>query len=513
MNGINRTIVAVVSMIALIYSALCFYATLRDFIINDMETIRFYLFFPIDGQIGYSVSDILNKYNIHDFTQYYQKFIDWLLSYNPESMAKYNKWLTLAIIIIGFLIAVAGFLTKEATDVKGRTNPAEYLWTHRPHSAIRALALPWNFITGSWKKSKILVVFPIILLPLYAPWAILITIMIIVPYLICRLIVGGKIAAASRRERRDFAKNTEFSVCPHCRTNFERPTVKCRCGLAIDYPVPNIYGYKYHTCNNGHDTPCEGGKRSELRTFCPNCGEKIVTREAKPIAVSFVGAVGAGKTTMMLAVAQNISQNAKLKGISVELPSESLTKQDISSKDWTPKTVTGELESRCMFLSSSDLRGREILFNDISGEEFRPNPNKILFEEYYNYTDGFVFVFDPMSLKKERLKDAPSEIFSTFHSMYTGITNTSPNATVSVPFAVVASKNDLMSPALKDEDVRQYLIDNRQAVFVQLMESVFKNVKYFAVNSTGDECESAMRPVWWIVGQSDAELVRKVPAE
>ncbi len=513
MNGINRTIVAVVSMIALIYSALCFYATLRDFITHDMETIRFYLFFPIDGQIGYSVSDILNKYNIHDFTQYYQKFIDWVLSYNPGSMAKFNKELTLAMIVCGFLISVGGFLTKEATDVKGRTNPAEYLWTHRPHSAIRALALPWNFIVGSWKKFKPLVVLPIILLPLYAPWSIMITLFLIIPYAICRIVVGGKISSASRRERKDFAKNTEFSVCPHCRTNFERPAVKCRCELTIDYPVPNRYGYKYHTCNNGHDISCEGGKRGELRTFCPNCGEKIVTREAKPITISLIGAVGSGKTTMMLAAANTISQNAKLNGISVELPSDNLTKQDINSKDWTPKTVTGELESRCMFLSSSDFREREILFNDISGEEFRANANKILFEEYYNYTDGFVFAFDPLSLKKERLKDAPSEVFATFHSMYTNITHTSPNATVNVPFAVVATKNDLMNPALKDEDVRQYLIDNRQETFVHLMESVFKNVQYFAINSTGDECESAIRPIWWIAGQSDSELVKRVPEQ
>ena len=79
--------------------------------------------------------------------------------------------------------------------------------------------------------------------------------------------------------------------------------------------------------------------------------------------------------------------------------------------------------------------------------------------------------------------------------------------------AVVATRNDVMNPKLKDEDVRQFLIENGQNGFVKVLESLFSNVRYFAANSLGDECVSAARPVWWIVGESDKELHDAVPIE
>jgi len=511
MNGTSKTMMAIVSMIALLYSALCFYLTLKHLYAN--EPLRFYLFFPINETAGFCVSDILAKYGITDFTVYYDQFINKVMSYLPASVEKYSFWIKFAMVICGFLLAVCGFLTKEAIDCKGKTNPAEYLWTHRPMATLRALALPWDIIVAAWKRFKPLVVIPIILLPFYAPWAIFITIMLIFPFVICKAYISGKIMAASRKERRDFAKNTEYGVCPNCKRDFQRPVVKCRCGLVIEYPVPNRYGYAYHTCNNGHDIPCTAGKRGELRTFCPHCGDKIVTREAKPLAISFVGAVGSGKTTFMLAAVQSITDNAKMRGVSVELPSKALTKNDLNSRDYAPKTVPGELESRCMFLSASDLRGREIVFNDISGEEFKPRADKILFEEYYNYTDGFIFVFDPMTLKKEYLKDSPTDVFTTFHAMYTNITHTNPKSAIDVPLAIVATRRDLTKPTLRDDDVRQYLIDNKQEMFVHLMETVFKDVRYFSVQATGDGYGSAIRPVWWIAEKTDPELVKKIPTQ
>ena len=62
-------------------------------------------------------------------------------------------------------------------------------------------------------------------------------------------------------------------------------------------------------------------------------------------------------------------------------------------------------------------------------------------------------------------------------------------------------------------DQRQFLIDNGQNGFVKVLESLFSNVRYFAANSLGDECVSAARPVWWIVGESDQELYKAVPIE
>jgi hypothetical protein len=65
---------------------------------------------------------------------------------------------------------------------------------------------------------------------------------------------------------------------------------------------------------------------------------------------------------------------------------------------------------------------------------------------------------------------------------------------------------------MKDEDVRQYLIDNGEEDFVKIVESLFSEVKYFSVSSHGIESASAMRPVWWIVDHVDKKLTETIPS-
>ena len=46
-----------------------------------------------------------------------------------------------------------------------------------------------------------------------------------------------------------------------------------------------------------------------------------------------------------------------------------------------------------------------------------------------------------------------------------------------------------------------------------MLESLFSDVRYFAVSSYGDDCMSAARPFWWIVSKTDQELAGAVPIE
>ena len=166
-----------------------------------------------------------------------------------------------------------------------------------------------------------------------------------------------------------------------------------------------------------------------------------------------------------------------------------------------------------MFLRSRTMQDKEILINDISGQEFEPKEGKALFEEYYTYTDGIVFAFDPIALTRQRKGATPMDVFESFHFMYSQITGTSPNKASEVPLAIVATKNDIVSPRMEDKDVRRYLMENGQDGFVRVAESLFKNIRYFAVSSYGDDCMSAARPFWWIVSETDKELADAVPIE
>ena len=515
MYGMNKTILAVVSAIALVYSGLCFFLTLQGYITSNEHPVHFWVFLPLSmDSLGFDISQwiIDNVASLNfDGKAPLEYLIDTLFKSLPDSVTGLKFEIVLVLLLVGFILSIAGFMTKPAMDCAGVENPVQYLWTHRPHAFSRCLAMPWDLLVAAWSKSKALVIIPILLLPLYFCWSIMISIALIIPFILVRLVIGMKISGAAKRESSEYQKNTDYGVCPHCKRNFERPMVKCRCGLIINYPVPNEYGYKVHYCNKGHEISCESGKRANLTTICPHCQKQIQTREALPITISLVGGTGTGKTSLMLASVETLTHNARIVDVTVDSPSPGLSKEAISAKDYAPRTVPGETESQILFLRSLKLQDREIVFNDISGVEFQPSVDKMLFEEYYNYTNGIIFTFDPLAFNREYLREAPHEVFDCFHYMYTTIRGIGPGSVSDVPFAVVATKNDLMNPKLNDDDVRQYLIDNGEENFVMVVESVFSEVKYFAVSSHGTNCASSLKPVWWIVGHVDKKLTELIP--
>lgn len=505
MNGMNKAVVGAVFGIALIYSVLSLMLTVQELL--DTGVVTLMLFAPNGDALGIDLAEYLSP-----ITGLYPDLIDTitgLISSDPEMV----KNISLALVIVGFVLSAAGMATKPSLEVAGTENPAEYMWTHRPKATAKALGAPWGLLTACYRKHKALVILPIILLPLYIPWSIMMTLAMVIPFAIVKGVTSVRMRSAAKKEKKDYESSTHYAVCPKCKRNFERPKIRCKCGLELDYPVPNVYGIKKHTCNNGHPIPCVSGKRSELRTICPYCGSDIETREAIPISIAMVGAVGSGKTTLMLASVKSITQMGRTRDVSVEAVTPGISKNAVAAKDVVAKSAPGELDSECMFIRSRTLQDREIIFNDISGQEYEAKENKILFEEFFTYSDGIIFTFDPIALKRQGRGATPTEVFESFHYMYTQINGISPSKVNSVPMAVVATKNDVMNPKLKDEDVRQFLIDNGQNGFVKVLESLFSNVRYFAVNSTGDDCVSAAKPVWWIVGESDQELYKAVPIE
>ena len=467
MNGTNKAIVGIVYGIALFFGILALALSILEALDSGAASIL--LLAPHEGEMTLDLGTVAG--------------LDGIMGYYSDFVGLFGDSSILAVIleVVGFILAAA------------------------------AVFAPWGLIPSAWSKAKPLVIVPIVLLPLYAVWAAVMTVLLIVPFLLVKAVIGAKIRSAARKEVKVHG-SAIFAVCPKCKRNFERPRVKCdKCDLVVDYPVPNAFGYRVHTCNNGHDIPCIAGRRAALTTVCPYCGSRIVTKEASPVSIALVGATGAGKTTLMLAAVETISDVARSKTVTVEAVTPGVSKQTVAAKDVVAKTASGELDSECLFLRSLDLSERELVFNDISGTEFEPKEDKVLFEEYYTYSDGIVFVFDPISLEHGGRGATPMDVFESFHSMFTQINGFGPGAVSKIPFAVVASKNDVLNPPLKSADVRDFLIENGQQGFVRVLESVFSEVRYFAASSKGDDCKSAAAPIWWIVGKSDQELATKVP--
>lgn len=497
MNGTNKAIVGVVYGIALLFGILALVLSIPKTL--DDGAVAILLFAPHGGEMGLDLGEVAG--------------LDGIIGYYSDFVGLFGDSAVIAAVleIVGFAIALIGMMTPWVMDVKGTDNPVQYLWTQRPGALVRSILAPWGLIPAAWNKAKPLVIVPIILLPFYAVWAAILTVLLIIPFVLMKVVIGGKIRSASKKDAKAHGAPI-FAVCPKCKRNFERPKVKCaKCSLVMDYPVPNEYGYRTHTCNNGHEIPCIAGRRAELTTVCPYCDSQILTKEASPVSIAMVGASGSGKTTLMLAAVSNIIAVARSRDVAVEAATPGVSKQAVAAKDVVAKTASGELDSECLFLRSRELSERELIFNDISGSEFEPREDKVLFEEYYTYSDGIVFVFDPIALERSSRVSTPMEVFESFHSMFTQINGFGPSKVSSIPFAVVASKNDVLNPPLKSTDVRQFLIDNGQQGFVRVLESVFSDVRYFAASSVGDDCKSAAAPIWWIVGMSDKELASKVP--
>lgn len=488
MNGMNKAVVSIVYGIALLFTGACLALSVLEF--QETGVPRLEVFSPL-----FDASGITGP-----FSQAYADVMELLFGWaGVEAMY--------AVMVAGFVLAVAGMFTGYPLDVKGVGNRAEVIWTERPNAAVRCLSGPWGLITAAYGRNRYLVILPIALLPLYGWWSLILTISMVPVFVVVKLAIGVMVDRARRRDRGAYERDTQYAVCPVCKRNFDYPQVRCGCGIVLDYPVPGIHGIGRITCNNGHSMDCRAGLRDSLKTVCPHCGESIETRESKPICISLVGSVGSGKTTLMLSAVDSIQKSAVRHGVNTDAVTPGIGASAIAGRMDVPATPEGELDSECLFIRSPYLHGRELVFNDISGREFEPRKDRFIFQEYYSYTDGIVFCVDPLNLDSRTSKTRPMDVFESFHFIFTRVKGFGPETVSNVPLALVLTKRDVTG--VDDDGVEGYLRDNGQGEFVRILKSLFSDVRMFSVCCF----EDSSRPVWWIMESSDPELVEHVPLE
>ena len=431
--------------------------------------------------------------------------------------------ITMALLAVGFLLVAAGCVSKSTFDLKGsEDDPQEYMFTHRPRGFLMCLMIPWNILITTWKLKKIPVIIPIIFLPFIFPFALMMDIVLAVLFVIMWALMTVRIKMAAGKDRETYDRETQYAVCPKCKRNFYQPKVKCSCGLVLSFPVPNEHGVKYHTCNKGHKIPCTDadGARAKLTAVCPHCDAEMLTHDAKPIVLSMVGSVGSGKTTMMLSAIESITSLAKERGIVSEIISSGISVNAQRGRSNVLPTRTGELDSEYFFLRSRDLQEKEIVINDISGVEFQPDRDKVLFEEYYRYNDGIIFAIDPLEVlalhhsqsPTKGSKNTPVAALESFYHMYTEINGYGPAVKSTVPFAIVLTKMDdprVRSLVNAEASPMEFLNKYSHKMVIDITKSAFKNVRYFTVASFGDN-NNAMEPFLWILGENDPDLKKKL---
>jgi hypothetical protein len=96
--------------------------------------------------------------------------------------------------------------------------------------------------------------------------------------------------------------------------------------------------------------------------------------------------------------------------------------------------------------------------------------------------------------------------------MFTEINGYGPAVKSAVPFAVVLSKMD--DPKVKaavsaEASPAEFLSKYSHKMISDIAQAAFKNVRYFAVASLGDNDNSA-EPFAWIIGETDIDLKKKM---
>ena len=423
----------------------------------------------------------------------------------------------------GFGLVAFGCASRPTWNLKGSADdPKEYLFTHRPDGFLLCLMIPWNVLVAAWRLKKAPVLLPIIFIPFMLPFAVMMDAVLAVLFIISWAVMTIRIRKAASKDRAMYDKETQYAVCPQCKRNFYQPKVKCVCGLVLSFPVPNEHGVKHHVCNKGHKIPCTGadGSRAKLKAVCPYCEGEMFTHDAKPIVLSLVGSVGSGKTTMMLSAVESITATAKEKGIVSEIISGGISINAQRGKSRALPTPAGELDSEYFFLRSRDLPEKEIVINDISGIEFQPDRDKALFEEYYRYNDGIIFVIDPLEVlalhhsqsPTKGSKNTPTATLESFYHMYTEINGYGPAVKSTVPFAIVLTKMDdprVLSAVSTEPTPADFLAKYSHKMIIDIAQSAFDNVRFFKIASLG-ESNNAVEPFRWILGENDHDLKSKL---
>ncbi len=518
MNELNRKLFFVPAIITLVYVAMCMDCTLR--LLWSGSALDFCIFDPLEAYNSTNISssyvllsDLLPDGVWEIYVQIPNALLDLVGGYLDQVG---RSDMSVIFMSAAFVMVLAGMFSRTAQNCTSGEDTREFMFTTRPHSILKALAMPWDIFPAMWSHKYVPILLPVFFLPFIIPIALISTILMLVFFLLEKLIMGLYVKSAYKKDKAAYDSVTGYAICPKCKMKFYQPNVRCKCGLLFDYPVPGVYGVKEHYCVNGHSVPCNNitGARGKLNMVCPHCGSDMITHEAKPTVISLIGAEGSGKTTLMVAAVESVCKSAKAKAVFTEV-SNGISSDAYRILDVVPPTVAGELDSETLFMWSRDINAKELVLNDISGREFEPDEDRMLFQEYYKYTDGFIFTIDPMMVVHNTSgasakygKMTVMDVFDSFYQVYTTINGYGPSVVSDVPMAVVLTKmdNQYVRSAMGsgNPSPRDFLACNGQEDFVGTIESVFSNVRYFSVSSLGNNA-NPVEPVKWIVESRDKE--------
>lgn len=353
-------------------------------------------------------------------------------------------------------------------------------------------------------------------------------------------------------------KNKIRSDCPVCKERFLIPHFKCPdCGEMHRKLVPGPYGIWTHRCSCGRKLPATFlNGRSNLESFCPNCGSPLVASDARPTVLQLIGGSNAGKSVYLAAFfhefLEKLNSNPNLK---VTIADQYQPYFD-DLADWFNGgdcPATTELNSQMYPILVDSKLGvrRQFSIYDIAGEMFDgATADSVIQQQQFQYCDGLLFLLDPFSsgrLREERVSSGgdmsdfssmPAEdVTSNFINYLIRTGHAKPNARCDIPIAVMIAKADIrevrrvIGPAkihslmhkddgqflnydeARDTLCREFLMDIGLASAVNELEAQFTNLHYYPISAMGHSPDGSpyepwgiMEAVEWLLPLADQEF-------
>ena len=208
-----------------------------------------------------------------------------------------------------------------------------------------------------------------------------------------------------------------------------------------------------------------------IRGYCPKCGKPVLLNAGKVphVSVGLLGAQGAGKTTMILSMLQEIEQN--FCDLGIKYPGDILCDSRFSvmkgyqssfRHGWAvPATVeTGEsLHSVSLLAEDSRSNSKRLLtFVDIAGENcydpMTKTVNWAAVEKFpmYNNCDLYLLCAGPDSGQEGRAAETPQAILKIADFIYGNLKESRKQAHKTPPLCIVMTKADVMRDAKEQKE-------------------------------------------------------------
>ena len=347
------------------------------------------------------------------------------------------------------------------------------------------------------------------------------------------------------------------TACPNpdCQEKFMLPVYRCSCGRVHTRLIPGKYGILHRKCDCGAKLPTTFlNGRERLEAFCPKCGSPLDSAVAMQIAIPIIGGPSVGKTCYInMAVNELIENIGPSRGWEMSFTTEKDKQEYERSMNALKQGVRPEktdFDKLTAYKLLVKLPGnnimRRIYVYDIAGEMFSSSGD-IQQNKAYEYSDGFVFMIDPLSIGRYAMEKADLDLES--YGMSTkdfddilGIMlvnleklfGLKPSDALKKNLAVVINKCDI--PGLeaqigdaaaekymqehpdcksfeeaKNTVCKDFLIKYDAGNFVRTADKKFKQVQYFTCSALGHNTEGVQykavgvdKPLMWILENIDS---------